>query len=225
MNNLLKNVTLLIIIIVLGLGAYGYFSIYKPKVIELNQLKTEQQVLSSEQKALESQMNAIEELVVKSTTELQKIIPTARNLEQVLTELNEIQYQSDVKVTAISVSNGLQDNEVTIQNQEEGMSTPTGLKELQLSISVEAPTYFDLLTYIKKLETAQRIMKLERISFNGINETMLKDSGSETISLELLVSTYYQPTLNSITDQLPTIIVPSNPEKESPFANFEGSSN
>lgn len=225
MNNLLKNVTLLIIIIVLGLGAYGYFSIYKPKVIELNQLKTEQQVLSSEQKALESQMNAIEELVVKSTTELQKIIPTARNLEQVLTELNEIQYQSDVKVTAISLSNGLEDNEVTVPTEEEDATAPSGLKELQLTISVETSNYFDMMTYMKKLEETKRIMKMERIAFNGINEMILKDSGSETISLELLVSTYYQPTLNSITDQLPTIIVPSNPEKESPFANFEGSSN
>lgn len=225
MNNLLKNVTLLIIIIVLGLGAYGYFSIYKPKVIELNQLKTEQQVLSSEQKALESQMNAIEELVIKSSTELQKIIPTARNLEQVLTELNEIQYQSDVKVTAISLSNGLEDHEVTVTNEEEGATAPSGLKELQLTISVEASNYFDMMTYMKKLEETKRIMKMERIAFNGINEMILKDSGSETISLELLVSTYYQPTLNSITDELPTIIVPSNPEKESPFANFEGSSN
>lgn len=225
MNNLLKNVTLLIIIIVLGLGAYGYFSIYKPKVIELNQLKTEQQVLSSEQKALESQMNAIEELVVKSTTELQKIIPTARNLEQVLTELNEIQYQSDVKVTAISLSNGLEDNEVTVPTEEEDATAPSGLKELQLTISVETSNYFDMMTYMKKLEETKRIMKMERIAFNGINEMILKDSGSETISLELLVSTYYQPTLNSITDELPTIIVPSNPEKESPFANFEGSSN
>ena len=225
MNNLLKNVTLLIIIIVLGLGAYGYFSIYKPKVIELNQLKTEQQVLAAEQKALEAQMNAIEELVVKSTTELQKIIPTARNLEQVLTELNEIQYQSDVKVTAISLSNGLEDNEVTVPTEEEDATAPSGLKELQLTISVETSNYFDMMTYMKKLEETKRIMKMERIAFNGINEMILKDSGSETISLELLVSTYYQPTLNSTTDELPTIIVPSNPEKESPFANFEGSSN
>lgn len=225
MNNSIKNITLLIIVICLGLGAYSYFSIYKPKVIELNQLKTEQQVLSAEQKALESQMNAIEELVIKSSTELQKIIPTARNLEQVLMELNEIQYQSDVKVTAISLSNGLEANDVTGTTEEEVTTAPSGLKELQLTISVEATNYFDMMTYMKKLEATKRIMKMERIAFNGVNEIIQKDSESETISLELLVSTYYQPTLNSITDELPTIIVPSNPEKESPFANFEGSSN
>lgn len=95
-----------------------------------------------------------------------------------------------------------------------------GLKKLTVSLSVESPTYEDLEKFIQTLESLERIVVVESISYSGGEEITSLDQELEKLSYSLTISAYYLPTLDDLIAELPKIDAPAPANKTNPLSSF-----
>ncbi|OLS41531.1 hypothetical protein [Bacillus sp. MRMR6] len=211
-------------------------------------LETKEQTLKTEQKLLETitQKKADETTkVVEDTRELQKKVPVAPLQEQFVLDLERAETVSSSLVKSMSfakdvdvpvappapetAANGETTDEdlevktvqeVTAEQEAQAANTVTGLKKLTISLSVESPTYGDLEKFISTLESLNRIVVVESISYSGGKEITSLDSkdAEEKLTYSLTVSAYYLPTLNDLIADLPKIDAPGPANKKNPLS-------
>jgi type IV pilus assembly protein PilO len=95
-----------------------------------------------------------------------------------------------------------------------------GLKKLTVSMSVESPTYEDLEKFIATLESLERIVVVESISYSGGKEITSLDLELEKLQYSITVSAYYLPTLDDLIAELPKIDAPAPANKKNPLSSF-----
>jgi type IV pilus assembly protein PilO len=95
-----------------------------------------------------------------------------------------------------------------------------GLKKLSVSLSVESPTYEDLEKFIKTLESLERIVVVESISYSGGEEITTLEQEKEPLAYALTISAYYLPTLDDLVAELPKIDAPAPAKKKNPLSSF-----
>ena len=93
---------------------------------------------------------------------------------------------ADPNASADSVSEALPVS--TISSEQ----LPAELKMLTLAISVEAPTYDSLLTFIREVEQLERVVRVDTISYslNG-EEAFFNEESTEIVSASIQVTTFY----------------------------------
>lgn len=99
-------------------------------------------------------------------------------------------------------SDGSTNNSSEQQNNNEAVQTPVStispdqlpaaLKMLTLGLAVEAPTYEDLLSFIKEIEKLDRVVRVDTISYslNG-EESVYNPEVSDIVSANIQVTTFY----------------------------------
>ncbi|MEH7010528.1 pilus assembly protein PilO [Neobacillus niacini] len=95
-----------------------------------------------------------------------------------------------------------------------------GLKKLTVSLSVESPTYEDLEKFIETLESLDRIVVVESISYSGGEEITSLEQEDKPLAYSLTVSAYYLPTLDDLIAELPKIDAPAPANKKNPLSSF-----
>jgi type IV pilus assembly protein PilO len=95
-----------------------------------------------------------------------------------------------------------------------------GLKKLTVSLSVESPSYEDLEKFIQTLESLERIVVVESISYSGGEEITSLEQKPEKLSYSLTISAYYLPTLDDLIAELPKIDAPAPANKKNPLSSF-----
>jgi type IV pilus assembly protein PilO len=95
-----------------------------------------------------------------------------------------------------------------------------GLKKLSVSLSVESPTYEDLEKFIKTLESLERIVVVESISYTGGEEITTLETELAPLTYSISVSAYYLPTLDDLIAELPKIDAPAPANKKNPLSSF-----
>ncbi|WP_419956033.1 pilus assembly protein PilO [Neobacillus niacini] len=188
--------------------------------------------------------------VVEDTRELQKKVPVKPLLEQLILDLEKAETVSKSVISNMSFSkdadvviataetptersNGTsQGTGTTIQTNVDSpqvAATPdqateppatNGLKKLSVSLSVESPTYEDLEKFIQTLETLERIVVVESISYSGGEEITSHEQEVAPLTYSLTVSAYYLPTLDDLVAELPKIDAPAPANKKNPLSSF-----
>lgn len=95
-----------------------------------------------------------------------------------------------------------------------------GLKKLTVSLSVESPTYEDLEKFIETLESLERIVVVESISYTGVEEITTLEAELAPLTYSISVSAYYLPTLDDLIAELPKIDAPAPANKKNPLSSF-----
>jgi type IV pilus assembly protein PilO len=95
-----------------------------------------------------------------------------------------------------------------------------GLKKLTVSLSVESPTYEDLEKFIETLESLERIVVVESISYSGGEEITSLEQEIAPLTYSLTMSAYYLPTLDDLIAELPKIDAPAPANKKNPLSSF-----
>jgi type IV pilus assembly protein PilO len=186
--------------------------------------------------------------VVEDTRELQKKVPVKPLLEQFILDLEKAENVSNSVISSMSFSKDAEvtivTTETTTENTTTDQSTTTaqeapttqeaaastdqaaappasnGLKKLSVSLSVESPTYEDLEKFIKTLESLERIVVVESISYSGGEEVTTLEQEKKPLAYSLTISAYYLPTLDDLVAELPKIDAPAPAKKKNPLSSF-----
>lgn len=97
------------------------------------------------------------------------------------------------------------------------LPVPPGMKTVTASLSVEAKTYEDLLTFIKTIEHEQRAAQVTSIAITGAQEVLKLEDKVDPLKYQLGVTVFYYPALVDLQKDLPTIDPPPPAEKEDPL--------
>ena len=209
-------------------------------------LTNKQQSLESEQKLLEivSQKKAEDtKKTTVDTRELQKKLPVKPLQEQLILDLEKAENLSKSKISSMSFSKDADVNttadQATAENENGQQATTNqtdtnqatasqqtasaqigGLKKLTVSLSVESPGYEDLEKFIDTLESLNRIVVVESISYSGGQEITSLDQEDEPLSYSLTISAFYMPSLTDLAAELPKIDAPAPAGKDNPLSQF-----
>ncbi|MDQ1144868.1 type IV pilus assembly protein PilO [Bacillus sp. SORGH_AS 510] len=238
------GVLLLVLLIV-----YAQFFSLNPLKSDLGtkqqELKSEQKLLDivSQKKAASAKSTTVD------TKELQKKLPVGPLQEQFILDLEKAEAVSNSQITSMGFSKDA-DVAVTTdpasQNTNAGQTTttnttqttaadpnaatqpgqpattpvPTGLKKMTVQLSVESPKYEDLEKFIETLESLQRLVVVEAITYSGGQEITSLSQEDAPISYSLTVSAFYMPTLADLAAEQPTIDAPAPAGKDNPLSQF-----
>lgn len=232
---LLLGLTLLLVIG--GVAYFGYttYTTYE----ELNETEA---TLDREQMALEIAKANEQKVDVAESSFLQKKVPVLPANDDVIDAINASSQIAGVKVQSITFSqtdvapapvvestpvvDGAMATESDIDA--DGAQAPvatTAATPLPASLSVEAPSYLELMAFLKQIERTDRITILRQIQLTGPDEP---GAGSETILLDdemmaftIEIETYYRPDLTQLVPDKKTPLKETTP-KSDPFVDVTG---
>jgi type IV pilus assembly protein PilO len=166
-----------------------------------NSLRTEQQLLASLENQLEeiqSEDRSEEELA------LQTRVPLSPFIEQLFSEMNQAQANSDSVIVSYNISDG-QTATVSLEG-----GAAEGLMEVHFDIEVQSPSYDQLTSFIDNLEQSERIISIDSVAFSE------PQAANTDIVYQLSLSAFFKEGLDGITDH-PSIDIPDPANKENPL--------
>ncbi|RSD23312.1 hypothetical protein [Mesobacillus subterraneus] len=236
-------------IVIAAIYALAYFFYIAPikssLSIKENQLKMEQQL----NEALETKLASAEASDFSSAGELQKKLPVDPLVEQMVLDLEKAEVISNSFISSVEfnfgehatiadqyadTSDGQQSEisesgepETQIDTEESGPSAqqtelmiPEGLANFTASIIVRADDYFGLEKFIQTLESLQRIVAVNSISFTGADEIFTLTDEEDQIEMTLTIHAFYLPMLKDLQEFNPKIETPTPANKRNPFPTF-----
>ncbi|ASI35972.1 MULTISPECIES: hypothetical protein [unclassified Exiguobacterium] len=232
---LLLGLTLLLVIG--GVAYFGYttYTTYE----ELNETEA---TLDREQMALEIAKANEQKVDVAESSFLQKKVPVLPANDDVIDAINASSQIAGVKVQSITFSQTdvapapvvestpVVDGAMATESDSDadGAEAPvatTAATPLPASLSVEAPSYLELMAFLKQIERTDRITILRQIQLTGPDEP---GAGSETILLDdemmaftIEIETYYRPDLTQLVPDKKTPLKETTP-KSDPFVDVTG---
>ncbi|MEH7106630.1 hypothetical protein [Neobacillus sp. LXY-1] len=134
---------------------------------------------------------------------------------------NTAQQQSSTTTTSQpATSSQSTANQDTANQQSSGTVVPEGMKKITANLTVESPTYEDFEKFIDALESLNRIIVVESISYTGGQEITSLSQQNQPLAYSLTFSAFYMPGLNDLQAQLPKIDAPAPAGKENPLSQF-----
>ncbi|MDE3839774.1 pilus assembly protein PilO [Bacillus methanolicus] len=115
-------------------------------------------------------------------------------------------------------ANKEENNEATSSNED--ATLPNGIKQTTITIKGEADTYFEMEKFIDSLQSLQRIVKVENLSFTAPKEIYKVDQDQKPIEFEITIAAYYYPKLEDLQKELPPLDTPRISNKKNPFSGF-----
>lgn len=240
-----KNTQILLLVALVAALLFAiYYYLVLPKQSEQDVLRRSIETLTSEISTIQASIDQIEEKESQHTPNvytLEKKVPRSQNIDELLLNIEEIQYVSNSYVTSISFSGGgmsvadagigigihteeaidpnqnattdpnaTTPNPNTTNNQNtdiqgtEGQTAgevvdstftidlPTELKMLSFNLELTSPDYNHLLQFINELESLERIMHIDSISYSLPGEQAVIDEDiSSTVQASIQVTTFY----------------------------------
>lgn len=239
-NKLIVGTATLFLILLIG---FAQFFVLTPLKTDVD---IKEKSLESEQKLVEvvnQKKDSTAETDTEGTRELQKKVPVQPLQEQFILDLEKAENVSNSKISAMSFSkdagSALTSDQTnpenanaaqtaadpnaahqSTQNQQPEPAVPTGLKKLTVQLNVESPTYKDLEKFIETLESLQRIVVVEAITYSGGQEITSLLQEEQPITYSLTVSAFYMPDLEDLEAELPEIDAPEPANKKNPLSQF-----
>ncbi|WP_064092508.1 hypothetical protein [Rossellomorea aquimaris] len=216
----------LILICVMSLSLL-YFFVYSPQNTRLQRIQNELQTEKAILQAMEAKTNV--ESRAFTDLSLQKKIPVEPLTEQLLLdfEMAEVVSESFIQSMSFEKNDFSQTlSEIEGGNEEDGTaSTDVGnslIKRLQITMTVESPTYFEMERFLTEVENLERIVEVNQLIFTGteeFNEGVVEGS-DQSIIYQIVASAFYLPTLTELKESLPSIDSPPPSLKKNPFNQF-----
>jgi type IV pilus assembly protein PilO len=244
-DSLIIGIVALIVVFLIVYAQFFKLSPLKSDLeIKQQSLESEQKLLEIvSQKKVEDTKKTAED-----TRELQKKLPVKPLQEQLILDLEKAENLSNSKISSMSFSkdvdvstssdpanaenaNGQQTtenqtaaNQATpnqdTANQQTSTNQIDGMKKLTVSLSVESPSYEKLEKFIETLESLQRIIVVESISYSGGQEITSLDQENQPLTYSLTISAFYVPSLTDLASELPKIDAPAPAGKDNPLSQF-----
>lgn len=203
------------------LGAIYYFLVY-PMSEEKNSKEVTISTVRNEIALLDSQLTApVEEGEDKNSFQLEKKVPLTRELDMLIKSIEEVDLVSEAKIESIEFNNYdeiVADSTLVPSEEEASPETddaateetegeqpaetpvspvanstlPPQLKLITFNINILTKDYDHLNTFIKELESIERIKRIDQIEFllPG-EESLLELDYKEAISARIQVTTFY----------------------------------
>jgi len=230
------------LLLIISVFVGGYFLFLKPKQQEISskqsQLATEEQLLA----AIQTRSGGTNQPSAESVAELQKKVPVKQQLEQLILDLNKAEVLSNSLITSMNFSEGEvvlnpEDNQPEEQEgidetqqtesqgaeeseqQVESTPLPEGVKKLNINLNVASPNYYDLMEFLETVESLNRLVVIESVSFAGNAELTNVEQENQDLTYSLTLAAFYMPELEDLQDQLPELEVPAPSNKTNPFAS------
>ncbi|MFE8703446.1 LysM peptidoglycan-binding domain-containing protein [Cytobacillus sp. FJAT-54145] len=232
-----KSIAILSVLLLIVLFVGVYFLYIQPKKTQVEtketELNTEQQMLS----VLQNKISQTNSNTFQSTVELQKHVPVKPLLEKLLLDIEKAEVLSNSFVVSMDFGDGemnVPEEQDLVEEYEDELSgedeaevkpessipLPTGVKKIQINLTVESPSYFELEKFISTLESTERILVVEKLDFTGQPEVTSLDQENQELVYALSIAAFYMPTLTDLIDQLPQMEVPKPSNKQNPFNSF-----
>lgn len=203
------------------LGAIYYFLVY-PLNEERNSKEVTISTVRSEIALLDSQLTSpVEEVESHNSFQLEKKVPLTRELDKLIKSIEEIDLVSESKIESIEFNNYDEivadsalvptEEETTTETEDvaaedvEGEQPaeipvspvantplPSQLKLITFNISVLTKDYTHFNTFIKELESIERINRIDQVEFSMPGEEQnYNEETEEAISAVIQVTTFY----------------------------------
>jgi len=233
---ILLGLTILIV-----LGAVGYFGYTTYTTHQTLQKK--EATLKREQMVLEQAKANEQKVDVAESSFLQQKVPVTPSNDDVIDAINASSQIAGVKVQSITFGQATTtptpQSPVTSTPAVDGaMATESDQAEitaaapvtanatpLPASLTVEAPSYLELMAFLKQIERTDRITVLRQIQLSGPEEpgpssgtVLLED---EMLSFTVEIESYYRPDLTKLTPDKQTPLEEKTP-KSDPFVDVTG---
>ena len=205
----------LAVVFLLVLLAYSYFVLYAPARDARAQAE---QSLSSEREVLMALENQLKDLPAGepvSASELQRKVSVDALTDLIVLQIEQAELLSNSLVTAISFTEG----PLEVVQPVEGVEN---IQEVLTSISLEAPDYASITSFIREIEKMERIMVVESINFGANEEVTQLEQEQEALSVTLNFSAFYRPDLIELNDTLPKVDAPPPANKSNPLPQNDG---
>lgn len=236
-----KNTQILLLVALVAALLFAvYYYVVLPKQREEDALHRSIQTLNSEISTIQTSINQLEAENAQHSTNiysLEKKVPRTQEIDELLLNIEEIEYVSNSYVTSISFSEGtpVADAGIGIQTEEavnpdqnattnQNASTnqnattdpntnaqgtedqtadenveptfmidlPPELKMLSFTLEITSPDYNHLLQFINEIESLERIMHIDTISYSLPGEQAVIDENvSPTVQASIQVTTFY----------------------------------
>lgn len=213
-----KNSSLLLVIALVAALLFAfYYYVVLPKKEELNSTQNTISSTRTEIRSMQEQIAKLEneQAIETNIFSLRKRLPQSREIDQLLLNIEEIEYVSGTRVLNINFNNydslvsesmkqeQTAPEENTDGEEEEGeeketpissidISTlPSELKLITFVLDVEAPDYNSLLTFIEEIENLERIMHIDALNFELPGEESVIQNEEETVTVSVQVTTFY----------------------------------
>lgn len=213
-----KNSSLLLVIALVAALLFSfYYYVVLPKKEELNSTQNTISSTRTEIRSMQEQIAKLEneQAIETNIFSLRKRLPQSREIDQLLLNIEEIEYVSGTRVLNINFNNydslvsesmkqeQTAPEENTDGEEEEGeeketpissidISTlPSELKLITFVLDVEAPDYKSLLTFIEEIENLERIMHIDALNFELPGEESVIQNEEETVTVSVQVTTFY----------------------------------
>lgn len=208
-----------------------------------NETKMAENELDSQMKLLEAMSasaNTAENQTFDSTVTLQKQLPVKPLTDQLLLSLEKAEITSGSFITALSVTEGeamadpaAAEASSDTEGQEgaaaeeggteetaagEAETLPAGIEKVSVAMTVQAPSYFELESFLETVHAMNRIVKVDNLTFTGVEEISSIEQTVEPLTIQLTVSAFYAPLLTDLISQLPEMQVPARENKRDPMA-------
>jgi len=226
--------------IIIVLGAVGYFG-YTTYTTHQT-LQEKEATLKREQMVLEQAKANEQKVDVAESSFLQQKVPVTPSNDDVIDAINASSQIAGVKVQSITFGQATEtapQSPVTSTPAVDGaMATESDQAEttaaapvtanaapLPASLTVEAPSYVELMAFLKQIERTDRITVLRQIQLSGPEEpgpgsgtVLLED---EMLSFTVEIESYYRPDLTKLTPDKQTPLEEKTP-KSDPFVDVTG---
>lgn len=235
---ILLGLTILIV-----LGAVGYFG-YTTYTTHQT-LQEKEATLKREQMVLEQAKANEQKVDVAESSFLQQKVPVTASNDDVIDAINASSQIAGVKVQSITFGQATEtapqspvtstpavDGAMATESDQAAAAssattgtTTANATPLPASLTVEAPSYVELMAFLKQIERTDRITVLRRIQLSGPEEpgpgsgtVLLED---EMLSFTVEIESYYRPDLTKLTPDKQTPLEEKTP-KSDPFVDVTG---
>lgn len=220
MSNMTKRqkemvLVVLAVVVLLGSAAFSYFSLYAPA--KEARLQSEQ-LLSSEKEvlmSLQAQQKSAPPTEKISTSELQQKVSVEPLTDLILLQVEQAELLSDILVTSVNFAEA----PVMLAQPVEGLEN---VQEVLTTIEFDAADYKNITTFIKEIETMERIMIVDSIDFASNPEVTKEDQEGEPLTVTVSFSAFYRPDLIKLEDTLPKVDSPAPAKKSNPLPKNDG---
>lgn len=224
------------------LGSVGYFG-YTTYMTHQT-LQQKEATLKREQMALEQAKANEQKVDVAESSFLQQKVPVTASNDDVIDAINAASQIAGVKVQSITfgqataaeattqspvTSTPAVDGAMATESDQapapDATTSSSNATPLPASLTIEAPSYLELMAFLKQIERTDRITVLRQIQLTGPEE---QGPGSSAIQLEgemlsftVEIESYYRPDLTKLTPDKQTPLKEKTP-KSDPFVDVTG---
>ncbi|MFQ3542624.1 hypothetical protein Q7A53_00935 [Halobacillus rhizosphaerae] len=220
--------SIFVVLIVVSAGMFLYSTVIVPKQSKLGKIQEE---LTTEQTLLDTlkvKNDQQERLNVKSSRELQTLIPVNPLPDQLLLIIERAEGSSGSLIRNVTVESASSSeantkhetgSEKKKETEQQALTSspsilPEGLEAITYHLEVVSPNFQDFLSFLRELTTGPRLLSVDSISFDSEFTSV---SEEKALDFSVVFSAFFYPSLDFLENEAPDYNYSEGAGKNNPF--------